>query len=1115
MKKLILKIPPLLLLLMLPALIGAQNIGTTAGSPTNCPGEILVPVEVTNFNNVGGVSLVLGYNTAVLTYLSYQDLHASMAGGEIVVNAIGGKVYVTWAKAAGASFGNGVMLRLKFQGLPGTSALSWDTQTPGNCEYSLVNGSISAATFTNGTVTVQQPPVVNTHPENKTILVGQNTSFSVNASGTTLSYKWHLSTNGGTSWNPVNDGGIYSGSTTATLNITGAPLSANTYLFRCQLTGTCPPVINSNPALLTVQKPLITSFETSNVCPGNILVPVLTSNFTNVAAMSLVFEYNPAVLTFNGFQNLNALISAANFFCNASNGKIYMGWASSTAVTFTTDTTLVKLKFVAATGSVNLNWNTGVAGHCEYAKTDGEKIVTVFQNAAFSVHQPPIITSNPVDRLIPELTNTTFNVGAQATGISYIWQVSTNNGISFSNLSNGGAYSGVTTATLGISGATLSMNNYQYRCVVSGTCSPSLNSAPALLTVLPKITTSAGSVAGCPGNTLIVPVNVLRFIDVASFSLTLNFNPAILTLTGYQNLHASINPSNFIINASNGKVLMTWYSTTAVTIGNGLLLELKFSGNPGSTALGWDTQTPGFCEYNTIDGQRIFDDFTNGNVTVHQPPLITSQPVNKEIHAGGSTTFSVAATGTSIGYQWQISTNGGATFTNLSNSPPYSGALSATLTINPAATGLNGYQYRCYVTGTCSPFVYSNPAALTVTQAAIVTTLGSVSNSCTGNVSLPVTVSNCNNVGAISLVLQYDTTKLTWAGYHSLHSAFEQGFLVINKAGNKIIFSWASLNPVNIGSGTLVQFRFIANAGISSALSWDTQTSGNCEYSNADGLAITSFFNNGSVSTSASALVVNAGSDITILPGQSATLNASVSGGVAPLTIVWTPATGLSNPNILNPVASPATTTVYKLTITGNNGCVGWDEVKVTVDNTLPENLVLQNINVTQNTCFNATQTITLAGNGTFFTVASGVSAEFLAGQSILFLPGTHLQSGSGVLAKIVTNGVYCTNPAPADEGGEQTVIPESLTWVNQQDDAPFRIFPNPTKGLIYIELNDEILPEQVLIEILSSHGLTISRKEYSGIGSPQIDLGSNPKGLYLLRVMAGNRTYIRKIMLQ
>lgn len=49
---------------------------------------------------------------------------------------------------------------------------------------------------------------------------------------------------------------------------------------------------------------------------------------------------------------------------------------------------------------------------------------------------------------------------------------------------------------------------------------------------------------------------------------------------------------------------------------------------------------------------------------------------------------------------------------------------------------------------------------------------------------------------------------------------------------------------------------------------------------------------------------------------------------------VWTPATGLSNPNIANPWAKPAVTTLYTVTGTSAAGCSDTDEVLITIPGT-------------------------------------------------------------------------------------------------------------------------------------------------------------------------------------
>ncbi|KAA3437819.1 gliding motility-associated C-terminal domain-containing protein [Rufibacter hautae] len=70
----------------------------------------------------------------------------------------------------------------------------------------------------------------------------------------------------------------------------------------------------------------------------------------------------------------------------------------------------------------------------------------------------------------------------------------------------------------------------------------------------------------------------------------------------------------------------------------------------------------------------------------------------------------------------------------------------------------------------------------------------------------------------------------------------------------------------------------------------------------------------------------NAGRDTTIIQGQIVQLKAT--GGN---TYKWTPTTGLDNPNVANPFASPSVTTTYTVTVSSGAGCEAVDDVTVTV----------------------------------------------------------------------------------------------------------------------------------------------------------------------------------------
>jgi alpha-tubulin suppressor-like RCC1 family protein len=89
------------------------------------------------------------------------------------------------------------------------------------------------------------------------------------------------------------------------------------------------------------------------------------------------------------------------------------------------------------------------------------------------------------------------------------------------------------------------------------------------------------------------------------------------------------------------------------------------AGNSGSYTLSLAISEDGGCI-----------NLATNTVSIYNEAMITTQPVSQVVCQGGSGTFSVVATGSSLSYQWQ---KNGVNFTNDTN---ISGANSATLTIN-------------------------------------------------------------------------------------------------------------------------------------------------------------------------------------------------------------------------------------------------------------------------------------------------------------------------------------------------------------------------------------------------------------------------------------------------
>lgn len=73
--------------------------------------------------------------------------------------------------------------------------------------------------------------------------------------------------------------------------------------------------------------------------------------------------------------------------------------------------------------------------------------------------------------------------------------------------------------------------------------------------------------------------------------------------------------------------------------------------------------------------------------------------------------------------------------------------------------------------------------------------------------------------------------------------------------------------------------------------------------------------------------VANAGVDAIVIAGDPYLMQATASAG----SYLWSPSLGLSSTTILNPVATPATTTTYSLRVTTAQGCVASDDMTLTV----------------------------------------------------------------------------------------------------------------------------------------------------------------------------------------
>lgn len=210
-------------------------------------------------------------------------------------------------------------------------------------------------------------------------------------------------------------------------------------------------------------------------------------------------------------------------------------------------------------------------------------------------------------------------------------------------------------------------------------------------------------------------------------------------------------------------------------------------------------------------------------------------------------------------------------------------------------------------------------------------------------------------------------------------------------------------------------------------------------------------------------------------------------------------------------------TTYLAFVLEGNHYQIDYwyiDNVIVNGTSMIPVTLLIQNTGVPSGAtdCFSATQTIIIAGGGTSFLVEPGGNAEFIAGQEIKFLDGTLVEEGGYLNAQITTSGEFCAQTKilvrPA---ANRSVSAQNQKYKPSGDGL--NVFPNPSYGIVYLELKTFSDQKNATIEIFSLLGEKIQSISLPISGQYQFDLSGQPNGVYIIRVFGAGNVWIRKII--
>lgn len=295
-----------------------------------------------------------------------------------------------------------------------------------------------------------------------------------------------------------------------------------------------------------------------------------------------------------------------------------------------------------------------------------------------------ITSQPPVDIFSLVGINETISVTAVAVpntiSLTYQWQSSDDGGSTWNNI--GGAVSSSYT----INNPQLINLGRKYRVIVSGipASGSGVNTPSPVISNVATLTVDISSI-----NIINQPANSTITGTSTSFSVSATISPsrASLSYQWQRSIDAGISYTN--ISGATSSILNLSNLTTTES---GYRYRVIVSGTGGA---------------NTVTSDEAV-------LTVNAPEItITSQPTNTtSVNAEAS--FSViativGATAYTLSYQWQKSTDGGLTFSNIS------GATSNTYTLTSLTSALNNYVYRVVVSSNVgSSPVTSTSAVLTI-----------------------------------------------------------------------------------------------------------------------------------------------------------------------------------------------------------------------------------------------------------------------------------------------------------------------------------------------------------------------------------------------------------------
>ncbi len=178
------------------------------------------------------------------------------------------------------------------------------------------------------------------------------------------------------------------------------------------------------------------------------------------------------------------------------------------------------------------------------------------------------------------------------------------------------------------------------------------------------------------------------------------------------------------------------------------------------------------------------------------------------------------------------------------------------------------------------------------------------------------------------------------------------------------------------------------------------------------------------------------------------------------------------------------------------------------------DNTIVTDVDLSGTDCYNAVNVLTIALDETV-SVQSGGSADFIAGQKIIFKPGFSSYSGSYSHAYISTT--YCTSippvasPADTEDDNEDLATISDLNGSLNDAEKLVNVYPNPTQGNLTIDFLGE--ETTATISVVNFQGAVILQTKTNKELRKKIDLRFLPEGVYVLVINTEGMQITKKVI--